>query len=98
MLDGIDSKQGGNWERLSSYKILKRATVTPPEYEPQDPGDQPTQRLNFMVTFSATDEIKSKIHAKVLDVIKEMEQLVQTAPAVSLCQFNIDLFPWIEDA
>lgn len=58
----------------------------------------PAQRFNFMVTFSGSDEIKAKIHARILEVIKETEQLVQTAPADSLYQFNIDLFPWIEDA
>lgn len=37
----IRSKNGGRWDRPTVYKMLKRASVTLPECEPQDPNDRP---------------------------------------------------------
>jgi hypothetical protein len=41
--NGIRTKNGGNWDRPTAYKILKRTTITPPECEPLTPDDLPPQ-------------------------------------------------------
>lgn len=49
---------------------------------------------SFSVTFSATPEVRQKIHLRFLDYLKSLEELVSQAPCEKAYQLNFDVFPW----
>ena len=58
--------------------------------------DARTDDYSFSVTFSATSRARDKIKSEFLDLLKKVEDTVQTSDQVETYQMSFDLFSWTE--
>ena len=50
--------------------------------------------LSLSVAFSSNQEVKEKLHQRLLDLISELQKEVGQASEEEVFQLNIDLFNW----
>lgn len=97
--DGLYAVERGN-QHLSpgsrvfeAYRTLMRLKTLE-----QVPRVAAKDTYNFTVVFSANDETRAAIQARILDVIRSTESLVLKAPQEDVFQMTIDLFKWSQGA
>jgi hypothetical protein len=52
---------------------------------------------NFSAVFSATNEVRTRIHSKILQLLKESESMIKNAKPARVFQLGFDLFPWTNE-
>ena len=54
----------------------------------------PDKAYSFAVTFSTSPKVREKLHLKLLNLLKDLEQEVGEAPEEEVYQLNLELFDW----